>query len=50
MAVVAVLYIAVNIRNHFRPVVTVINNLIGLILSRVGYRDLSICFGNKLNP
>jgi len=28
----------------------VTNNLAGLILSRVGYRDLGICFGDKLGP
>jgi len=28
----------------------VTNNLIGLILSRVGYRDLGIYFGNKPGP
>ena len=49
MAVVTVLYITVNIYNHFRPVVMVINNLTGLILSRVGYRDLGIYFSNKLS-
>ena len=50
MAVVIVLYIAVDIRNYSRPVVTVTNNLIGLILSRVGRRDLGIYFGNKPGP
>jgi hypothetical protein len=49
IAVVAVPYITVNIYNHLRPVVTVINNLIGLIFSKVGYRDLSIYFSNKLS-
>ena len=49
MAVVAVLYIMVNIRNHFRLVVIVINNFIGLILFKVGCRDLSIYFSNKLS-
>ena len=49
MAVVAVPYIIVNVHNHPRPVVTVINNLAGLILFRVGYRDLGIYFSNKLN-
>jgi len=48
MAVIAVPYITVNIRNHSGPVVTVTNNLIGLIFSGVGRRDLGICFGNKL--
>jgi hypothetical protein len=49
MAVVAVLYIIVNVYNYFRLVVMVTNNLIGLILSRVGCGDLGICFGNKLS-
>jgi hypothetical protein len=47
MVVIAVPYITVNIRNHSRPVVTVTNNLTGLIFSRVGRRDLGICFSNK---
>ena len=50
MAVVVVLYIAVNIYNYSGPVVAVANNSIGLIFSRVGRRDLSICFSNKLSP
>jgi len=50
MAVVIVLYIAVNIYNYSRLVVTVTNNLIGLILSRVGRRDLGIYFSNKPGP
>jgi len=50
MAVVIVLYIAVKIYNHFGLVVAVANNSAGLIFSRVGCRDLSICFGNKLSP
>jgi len=50
MAVVTVPYIAVNIYNHSRPVVMVTNNLIGLILSRVGRRDLGIYLGDKLGP
>ena len=50
MAVVTVLYIIVNIHNHPRPVVTVTNNLAGLILSKVGCRDLGIYFSNKLSP
>ena len=49
-AVIAVLYIAVNIYNHSGLVVVVANNSMGLIFSRVGCRDLSICFGNKLSP
>ena len=48
MAVIIVPYITVNIYNHSGPVVTVANNLIGLIFPRVGRRDLGICFGNKL--
>jgi len=44
-----VLYITVDIYNYPRLVVTVTNNLTGLILSRVGYRDLYICFSNKLS-
>jgi len=50
MAVVVVLYIAVNIYNHSRLVVAVANNSVGLIFSRVGRRDLGMCFGNKLSP
>ena len=46
MAVVAVLYIAVNIHNYSGPVVMVIKNLMGLILSKVGCRDLGMYFGN----
>ena len=48
LAVIIVLYITVNIYNYSRLVVIVTNNLIGLIFSRVGYRDLGIYFGNKL--
>jgi len=44
-----VLYIAINIHNYFRLVITVADNLIGLIFSRVGYRDLSMRFSNKLS-
>ena len=47
MAAIIVLYIAVNIYNQSRPVVIITNNLMGLIFSRVGYRDLSISFGDK---
>ena len=46
-AVVVVLYIAVNIRNHSGPVVAVANNSAGLIFSGVGRRDLSMCFGDE---
>jgi len=49
MVVITVLYIAVNIYNHFRLVVVVANNPTGLIFSGVGCRDLGICFGNKLS-
>jgi hypothetical protein len=47
MVVIAVSYITVNIRNYSGPVVTVTNNLTGLIFPRVSRRDLGICFGNK---
>jgi len=50
MAVVTVLYIAVNIHNHSRLVVAVANNSIGFIFSRIGHKDLSIYFGNKPSP
>jgi len=50
IAVITVLYIIINIHNYFRPVVTVANNLTGFIFSRVGRRDLGICFGNKPSP
>ena len=46
IAVIIVPHIIVNIRNYSRLVVIVTNNLIGLILSRVGYRDLGIRFSN----
>ena len=49
MAAIAVLYIIVNVRNHPRLIITVTNNFAGLILSKVGCKDLSICFGNKLS-
>jgi hypothetical protein len=49
-AVVVVLYITVNAYNHFRPVVTVTNNLTGLILSKIGCGDLGMYFSNKLSP
>ena len=45
MAVVIVVYIAINIYNHFRLVVIVANNFIGFIFS-----DLSMRFSNKLSP
>ena len=50
IAVIAVLYIAVNIYNHSGLVVAVANNPIGFIFFRVGRRDLGIYFGNKLSP
>ena len=43
----AVPYIMVNIYNYSGLVVAVTNNLTGLIFSRVGRRDLGMCFGNK---
>ena len=46
IAVVTVPYITVNIYNYFGPVVTVTNNLVGLILSRVGYKDLGMRFSD----
>jgi hypothetical protein len=49
MVVVAVPYIIVNVHNYFRLVVMVTNNLIGLILSKVGCGDLGIYFSNKLS-
>jgi hypothetical protein len=49
MATIAVLYITVNIYNYSGLVVAITNNLTGLILSRVGYRDLGICFGDNLS-
>ena len=49
-AAVVVLYIAVNVHNHPRPIITVTNNLVGLILFRVSCKDLSIYFSNKLSP
>ena len=49
IAAIAVLYILINIYNYSRLVITVTNNLIGLVLFRVGCRDLSIYFSNKLS-
>ena len=49
MAAVAVLYIAVNVYNHPRPIIMVTDNFAGLILFKIGCRDLSIYFGNKLS-
>jgi len=48
MVVIVVPYIIVNIYNYSGLVVTVTNNLVGLIFFGVGRRDLGICFGNKL--
>ena len=50
ITVVIVPYIAVNIYNYSGLVVSVTNNLTGLVFSGVGYRDLGIYFGNKLGP
>ena len=49
MAVIAVLYITVNVHNHPRLGVMVINNFAGLILSKVGCKDLGMYFSNKLS-
>ena len=49
MAAVIVLYIVVNVRNYSKLIIIITNNLVGFILSKVGYRDLSIYFGNKLS-
>ena len=49
MAVIAVLYITVNIRNYSRLVVMVTNNLADFILFRIGCKDLGIYFNNKLS-
>jgi hypothetical protein len=50
IAAIAVPYVTVNIYNYSGLVVTVINNLAGLILFRVGRRDLGIYFGDNLSP
>jgi len=47
IAVIIVLYIAVNIYNHSGLVIAVTNNPIDLIPPRVGRRDLGISFSNK---
>ena len=39
----------INIYNYPRPIITVTDNFTGFILSRVGYKDLSIHFNNKLS-
>ena len=49
IAVITVPYIAVNIYNYSGLVVAVANNPIGLIFSRVGYRDLGMYFSNELS-
>ena len=49
IAVVTVLYITVNVYNHPKSVITVTNNLTGLILFKIGCRDLGIYFSNKLS-
>ena len=40
----------VNIYNYSRLVIAVANNLIDLIFSGMGYRDLGIYFSDKLSP
>jgi len=49
-AVIAVLYIAVNIYNYFGLVVAVTNNSAGLIFTKIGCKNLYIGFGNKFCP
>ncbi len=49
-AVIAVPYISINIYSHPRLVVAAANNFIGLILTRVCYRDLVIGFANQFSP
>ena len=49
MAAVAVLYIVVNVYNYPKPIIIVTNNLTGLILFKIGCRDLNIYFSNKLS-
>ena len=44
--VIAVPHVTVNIHNYSGLVVTVTNNLAGLVLSRVGRRDLGIRFSD----
>ena len=46
IVVVVVPYITVNIYNYSGLVVIVTNNLIGLVLSKVGHRDLGIRFSD----
>ena len=50
IAVIAVLYIIVNVYNHSKLVIIITDNFAGLIFFRVGYGDLGICFSNKLSP
>ena len=49
MTAITVLYIIVNIYNYSGLVITVTNNLTGLILFKIDYKDLGIYFSNKLN-
>jgi hypothetical protein len=49
MTAIAVPYITVNIYDYSGLVITVTDNLVGLIIFKVGCRDLGICFSNKLN-
>ena len=46
IAVIVVPHIMVNIRNYSGLVVIVTNNLTGLVLSRVGRRDLGMRFSD----
>ena len=46
IAVIVVPYVTVNIYNYFGLVVIVTNNLTGLVLSRVGRRDLGMRFSD----
>ena len=50
IVVIIVPYITVNIYNYSRLVVLFTNNLIGLILFKVGRRDLGIYFSDKPSP
>ena len=50
IAAVTVPYITVNVYNYPGPVIVVTNNLAGFVLFKIGYRDLGICFSNKLSP
>ena len=46
IVVIAVPHVMVNIYNYSRLVVIVTNNLTGLILARVGHRDLGVYFSD----